>query len=315
LRAIRILKAGPLATIQDRGRFGFRDRGVPVSGAMDLQAQILGNLLVGNDVGAASIEITLGGFITEFLKEVHFAVTGSDQAPRLNHDPIANWTCHTAKKGDVLSLDYAQSGLRSYLALSGGVEVPVVMGSRSTYLRGGFGGYQGRALKEGDILHVGGASGKPILTLPSGLIPPYSDQPTLRVIPGPQDDSVTVKGMETFLSAHYEVTPRADRMGISLAGPLIELGRGVDIISDGTCAGAIQVHGNLQPTILAADCQTTGGYLKIATVISTDLPQLAQLRPGARVSFKNIDLLEAREIFVKNQFQLRSFYERHGIAR
>ena len=314
MKAIRILETGPLATIQDRGRFGFRDRGVPVSGAMDQQAPMLGNLLVGNDVGAASIEITLGGFKAEFLSEVQFAVTGSDQAPRFNDAPIANWTCHGAKKGDVLNLDYAQSGLRSYLALSGGVEVPVVMGSRSTYLRGGFGGYQGRALKDGDILHLGDISGRPIFVFPTGLIPLYSDQPTLRVTPGPQDDYVTAKGMESFLSGQYEVTTRADRMGISLSGPLIELRKGADIISDGACAGAVQVHGNQQPTILGADCQTVGGYVKIATVISTDLPLLAQLPAGAKVHFRGIDLWPAREIYLKNQFQLRSFYERHGIA-
>jgi biotin-dependent carboxylase-like uncharacterized protein len=300
--------------IQDRGRFGFRDRGVPVCGAMDQQALMVGNLLVGNDVGAAAIEITLGGFKAEFLSEVQFAVTGSDQVPRLNHDLIANWTCHFAAKGDILSLCYAQSGVRSYLALSDGVDVPVVMGSRSTYLRGGFGGYLGRALKKGDILHLGDTSGKPILAFPSGLIPPYSDQPTLRVVPGPQDDYVTGKGMESFLSSLYEVTTRADRMGISLSGPLIELAGGADIISDGTCAGAVQVHGNQQPTILAADCQTVGGYVKIATVISADLPLLAQLPAGARLRFEIIDLLQARETYLKNQFLLRSFYERHGNA-
>jgi len=314
LRAISILEAGPLATIQDRGRFGFRDRGVPVSGAMDQQALMVGNLLVGNEVGAAAIEITLGGFKAEFLGDAHFAVTGADQAPRLNHGPIANWTCHCAKAGDVLHLDYARFGLRSYLAVAGGMDVPEIMGSRSTYLRGGFGGYQGRALKKGDILPLGETFGKPILALPAGLIPPYAEQPTLRVIPGPQDDYVTVQGMETFLSSLYEVTTRLDRMGIALSGPLIELRRGADIISDGTCAGAVQVHGNQQPTILAADCQTVGGYVKIATVISTDLPLLAQLPAGAKVRFASIDLLKAREIYLKNQFLLRSFYERHGNA-
>ena len=315
MRTISILEAGPLATIQDRGRFGFRDRGVPVSGAMDQQALVVGNLLVGNDVGAAAIEVTLGGFRAEFLCATHFAVTGSDQAPRLNHAPIANWTCQHASKGDVLSLDYARFGLRSYLAVAGGIAVPEMMGSRSTYLRGGFGGHQGRALQKGDILPLGENFGKPIFAFHAGLIPPYSEQPTLRVVPGPQDDYVTTKGMETFLSSLYEVTTRLDRMGVALAGPLIELRRGADIISDGTCAGAVQVHGNQQPTILAADCQTVGGYVKIATVISTDLPLLAQLAAGAKVHFASIDLLQTREIYLKNQFRLRNFHECHGNAR
>ena len=281
---------------------------------MDQQALVVGNLLVGNDVGAAAIEITLGGFKAEFLGDVHFAVTGADQAPRLNHGPIANWTCQWAKAGDVLSLDYARFGLRSYLAVAGGIAVPEIMGSRSTYLRGGFGGYQGRALKEGDILPLGETFGKPIPAFPAGLILPYAEQPTLRVIPGPQDDYVTAEGIETFLSSLYEVTTRLDRMGIALSGPLIELRRGADIISDGTCAGAVQVHGNQQPTILAADCQTVGGYVKIATVIATDLSLLAQLAAGAKVRFASIDLLQAREINLKNQFLLRNFYERHGNA-
>jgi biotin-dependent carboxylase-like uncharacterized protein len=315
LRAISIFEAGSLATIQDRGRFGFRDRGVPVSGAMDQQALMVGNLLVGNEAGAAAIEITLGGFKTEFLSDVHFAVTGADQEPRLNDGPVVNWTCQWAKAGDVLSLDYARLGLRSYLAVAGGMAVPEIMGSRSTYLRGGFGGYQGRALKKGDIVHLGETFGKPIFAFPAGLIPLYSEQPTLRVIPGPQDDYVTAEGMETMLSGLYEVTTRLDRMGIALAGPLIELRRGADIISDGTCAGAVQVHGNQQPTILAADCQTVGGYVKIAAVIAADLPLLAQLDAGAKVRFASIDLMQAREIYLKNQYLLRSFYERYGNAR
>lgn len=314
MRAIGILEAGPLAMIQDRGRFGFRDRGVPVSGAMDQQSLAVGNLLVGNDAGAAAIEITLGGLKAEFLCDAHFAVTGADQAPVLNGVSISNWTCHSAKKGDVLRLDYARSGMRACLAVSGGVDVPEVMGSRSTYLLGGFGGYQGRALRKGDLLPLGKTAGKPIFTFPEGLVPPYSDRPTLRVIPGPQDDYVTEAGMDSFLSGVYEVTARADRMGISLSGPLIELAGGADIISDGTCSGAVQVHGNQQPTVLAADSQTTGGYVKIATVISADLPLLAQLSPEAPVHFAAVGLFEAREIHLKNRYQLRSFYERYGSA-
>jgi biotin-dependent carboxylase-like uncharacterized protein len=288
--------------------------GVPVSGAMDQQAFMVGNLLVGNGLGAASIEITLGGFKAEFLGEACFVVTGSDQAPRLNQAPIENWKCHFAGRGDILSLGYARSGLRSYLALSGGVQVPVIMVSRSTYLRGAFGGFEGRALKEEDILCLGDTYDDPILVFPSGLIPPYSDEPTLRVIRGPQDDHVTAEGMEEFLSGAFEVTTRADRMGIGLSGPLIELRKGADIISDGTCTGAVQVHGNGQLTILGADCQTVGGYVKIATVISTDLPLLGQVSAGVKVRFEEIALLEARELYMRNQFQLRSLYERNRRA-
>lgn len=314
MRAIGIVEAGPLATIQDLGRFGFRDRGVPVSGAMDRQALVVGNLLVGNDPGAAAIEITLGGFKAEFLCDAHFAVTGAEHAPTLNGVPVSSWACHAAGRGDSLHLDYARSGLRSCLAVSGGVAVPEIMGSRSTYLRGGFGGHGGRPLRKGDILPLGNVVGKPIFAFPSGLIPPYSDRPTVRIIPGPQDDRVTEEGMQCFLSGLYEVTARSDRMGIGLSGPPIGLARGADIVSDGTCAGAIQVSGNRQPTVLAADCQTTGGYVKIATVISTDLPLLAQLPVGAGIRFTAVGMLQAREVYLKNQYQLRSFYDRYGIA-
>lgn len=306
MRALRVLDPGPLATIQDLGRYGLRDRGVPVSGGMDLQALRIANLLVGTSEGAACIEITLGGFAAEALCTTRFAVTGADQEIRLNGTTVLPWTSHRASPGDVLTLDYPRLGCRSYLALGGGVDVAPVMGSRSTYLRGGFGGYQGRALRREDVLHCfeAGPTGGP--GVPSRLIPPYAEHPVLRVVPGPQEQSFTEAAIRAFFSQSYEVTHRADRMGIALMGPEIAHGESPDIVSDGVIPGSIQVPGSRQPILLMADAQTTGGYAKIGTVASFDLPLAAQLRPGSRVRFELIGLLEAREIYLKREYLLRS---------
>lgn len=328
MRSIAVLEPGPLATVQDRGRFGFRALGVPVSGAMDLQALRVGNLLVGNCDAEAGIEITVGGFLARFHCDAGFALSGAARGAYLNGEPIAFWQAHRAKDGDVLSIgdasfadEYGRSikrkvleefadagaGLRIYLAVSGGIELPPVMGSRSTYLRGGFGGLGGRRLLPGDALPLGYPAGKAReKAAPAELIPRYSSRPVLRAILGPQEDRVLDEGKSVFFSETYEVSLRADRMGLALAGPSLKLAGGADIISDGTCPGAVQVHGNLQPTILASDCQTAGGYVKIATVIAADLPLVAQLSPGDRVRFEEMNLWQAREIYLRNEYLIRT---------
>jgi len=285
--------------------------GVPLSGAMDPSALRIANGLVGNGPGAAAIEITWGGFRAEFIKDGLFAVTGADVEVAINGEAVPMWTTGRASRGDVLTIGHASRGLRSYLALSGGIEVPLVMGSRSTYIRGGFGGLHGRALAKGDIIEVGLASRTDARhrRAPAGVIPLYGDQPTLRVVPGPQEDLITREGIAAFLSEPYTVTERCDRMGIFLKGPKITHRQGPDIISDGTIPGSVQVPGSGWPTLLGADCQTTGGYVKIATVISADLPLVAQLVPGAHVRFAAVSLMEAREIYLKRELQLRRFCE------
>jgi biotin-dependent carboxylase-like uncharacterized protein len=297
--------------VQDLGRFGFRDRGVPLSGAMDQQSLRVGNLLVGNPDGAACVEITLGGFRAEFLCGVHFALTGAEIGASLNGRSVPNWECHHAIGGDVLELGSTRLGVRTYLTIEGGIMVPPVMASRSTFLRGGFGGFHGRALRKDDVLPLGEPISRPIFNLPDALIPPYSNHPMLRAIAGPQDDCITPKGLETFFSSEYEVTDRSDRMGSILAGPRVEHRFGGDIISDGTCPGAVQVPGNGQPMILTADCQTTGGYVKIATVIASDLPLVAQLGPGTLLRFERVSLDQARLSYLKTEYLLRSLYEHH----
>ena len=310
-----------MATIQDWGRYGFQDRGVPVSGAMDREALRIANLLVANAPGEAAVEITLGGFVAEFLDRAIFAVGGADLGPRLNGVPLPCWVQCTAEAGDMLSMDRRHSGCRVYLALAGGIDVPLVMGSKSTYLRGGFGGYRGRRLQSRDILECGvpsctatfsriGASGGAIVAWPSELIPAYSDHPILRVVPGPQAESVTEAGWARFLSCEYQLTDRSDRMGCVLRGPAITHRMGADILSDGAGFGAVQVPGNGQPIVLMADRQTIGGYAKIATTASFDLPLLAQLLPGDTVRFSAIDLWEAREVHLRREYRVRRAMQR-----
>ncbi len=269
---------------------------------MDQAAYRLGNLLVGNRGNEASLEITVGGLAVEFLIDTRFAVTGAEPEARLNNGVIPTWACHLAAKGDTLELGFGRRGVRWYLALAGGFDVPLVMGSRSTYLRGGFGGLEGRPLQKGDILESGAPLGPGyFLPFPPELIPHYSHEPLLRVILGPQEDEITAEGMATFLKSLYTVTPRCDRMGCLLQGPSIKHRKGPDIISDATAFGAIQVPGSGQPIILMADRQTIGGYVKIATVASVDLPLIAQAIPGDRVCFQAIGLREAQALLMERE--------------
>jgi biotin-dependent carboxylase-like uncharacterized protein len=310
LNALKIISAGMLATVQDLGRYGFCDRGVPVSGAMDRFALKAGNLIVGNPAGAAAIEATFDGFEAEFLGPRNFAVTGADLDAALNGRPVLNWRSYPAKPGDVLTLSRTRLGCRAYICVEGGIDVPLVMGSRSTYLRGQFGGFQGRMLQKDDVIQCGVETGKPAGELPSGLIPRYGDAPFLRVVAGPQDDYFTPEGLDAFFSGTYTLTDRWDRMGCALAGPAIAHAKGANIISDGIMAGSVQVPGNSQPMLLLADSQTVGGYPKIATVASFDLPLVAQLTPGCRVRFQAIPFTQALEIHLKKEYMLRSWYEK-----
>lgn len=312
-RAIRILDSGPLATVQDAGRFGYQDRGVPVSGAMDLQAFRIANSLAGNDETAACIEITWGGFQAEFMDRACISVTGADPKPRLNGHVFPCWSGIRVQKGDILETDIAESGCRIYLGVSGGVDVPVVMGSRSTYLRGGFGGHLGRALQAGDILPIGRGSRALIPKCPQGFIPAYTKNPLIRVVMGPQAETLIPESLNDFLSMPYEVTDRWDRMGYSLKGPVLTHAGQADIVSDGTVFGAIQVPGNGQPIVLMADRQTIGGYAKPAAVVSVDLPILAQLVPGDSIRFQSVSLWDARELSVSAEFRFRN-WRMHELA-
>ena len=305
---ITLLKAGLLATVQDLGRPGFRDSGMPVAGAMDRQAMAAANLLVGNDPGAATVELTLLGGTWRFEEEVLAAVAGADMSATLDGAPVGPWSSFVARAGSQLAFKSARSGVRAYLAVRGGIDVPVVLGSRSTYARAGVGGFQGRVLATGDRLPVGAALGSapaPLVLAPRE-IPPSGGGATLRVLLGPQDDRFTAEGIATFLSGGYRVTPQNDRMGYRLEGPPIAMRGPADIITDPLVPGAIQVPGGGQPIVMAADAQTTGGYIKIAAVIGPDLRLLGQARSPDLIRFTRITQAEAVRA-VKG--------ERDGLAR
>ncbi len=283
-----------MTSVQDLGRFGYQQYGVPVSGGMDSFSLRVANILADNTEESACLEMTLHGPTLKALRPCHVALTGANMQPSLNDQRIEMWTAYPMKKDDVLSLRNAMSGCRAYIAIAGGFEVPPILGSRSTYLRGNLGGYEGRMLRRGDILRGGRAQvrNKVRYLSPEGL-PQHLEIIKVKVLIGPQNDFFTKKGIETFLSSEYEVTPESDRMGYRLKGPTIEHSGEPEIVSDGVAVGAIQVPGSGMPIVAMRDAQTTGGYPKIANVTSVDVDRMAQLKPGDKVRFEKVELEEA----------------------
>jgi biotin-dependent carboxylase-like uncharacterized protein len=311
LTAFKVLEPGILTTIQDGGRFGFSQFGVPPSGALDAFSFKVANLLVNNHGNEACLEITLAGLKLRALGDFIIAITGGDIAPALNGEPLEMWRTHLLIEGDIIAFKKVRSGCRSYLSVSGGFIVPEVMGSRSTYLSGRFGGLEGRPLKKEDLLFRPD-SPSPLnrvgMPFPKEWIPVFEKEATLGAIPGPQNHHFTQEGFQTFLSSTYEVSPQSDRIGIRLNGPGIERRADVEesIISEGLISGAIQVPGDGKPIIILNEL-VTGGYTKIATVISADLTKVAQLKPGDRVRFKPISIEEAHGLLREQEDRLEKF--------
>jgi antagonist of KipI len=296
VKVIEVLDGGLHSTVQDLGRFGYQRYGVPTSGALDLFSIRAANRLVGNPDDAAGLEMTMLGPRLRFLAPATIALTGADLGARIDDRPVPRWESVVVEPGNVLSFLGPRDGLRAYLAVAGGIDVPIVLGSRSTYARSKLGGFDGRPVRAGDVLHV--AAARPVLlggalALPVSNQPAYGNAHRLRVVLGPQDDRFTAEGIRTFLSATFAVTPQSDRMGCRLGGPAIEHSRGADIVSDGTPFGAVQVAGDGAPIVLLADRGTAGGYTKIAAVIGPDIPRLAQAAPGDTVTFTTVTLDEA----------------------
>ena len=279
--------------MQDLGRPGYLRVGIPASGPVDEGAFVLANRLVGNADGAAGLECTLIGPRVEFTDERRVAVTGADMAATLNGAAAPLGQAFRVKAGDVLKLGPARSGVRAYLAVSGGIDTPPALGSRATYPRGQLGGLGGRALKKGDDLPLGPARAGRLGRVRAGAMLEYASDPEIRVVLGPQDDRFTARGIAAFLEGPYEMLPQSDRMGARLRGPVIEHARGHDIISDGIPLGGIQVVGDGQPIVLLVDRQSTGGYTKIATVCSFDIGRVGQVRPGQRLRFRAVTVGEA----------------------
>lgn len=300
MASVIINRAGLLTTVQDTGRYGYQRYGMPVSGAMDTFSCELANLLVGNDPGDACLEATVAGPELLFTGETTVAVTGADLGPHINGNSIPLNSALSVKQGDRLGFTGLKSGCRSYIAFAGGVAVPAVMGSRSTYLRAGIGGFQGRALMPGDELPLGEPRGNPRLKkIPVGLVPEYKHEQTIRIIPGPEAHYFEIEGLRSFLSTEYRVTAQSDRMGYRLSGEVIMHREGrAGIISAGISAGTVQVPGDGQPIILMADRQTSGGYARIANVISVDLTLLAQMKPGDTIRFTETTLDHARQLYI-----------------
>ena len=307
--------------------------GFRVSGAMDRRAYTVANLLTGNDGTEAALEFVMQGPTVVFEEDTVIALCGGEFGALLNGSPLANNIACQVHKGDRLELGFVKKGNYGYLAVRGGLDVPEVMGSRSTDVKCRLGGYQGRKLQDGDRIEVPAVkwTGLPVgkqkvqdtsaghrRTVQEQDIPFFTEAwgnketgVTLRAVLGPQDDHFTREGIQTFATQEYTVTDQCDRMGFRLDGPEIKHNeKGADIISDGIAFGSIQVPSHGKPIIMMADRQTTGGYAKIATVISTDLPKLVQCRPGGRVRFRIISVEEAQLYYRMEQKEYKKLKDK-----
>ncbi|MFE5317525.1 biotin-dependent carboxyltransferase family protein [Paenibacillus sp. NPDC056579] len=320
---IHVRKPGLLTTVQDAGRYGYQKYGVIVSGVMDSFAHRTANLLVGNDEQAASLEMTIIGPSLYFEAAALIAVCGSDFSAKADGMPVPMWRPVYIKAGTTLEFGSSREGCRGYLAVSGGMDVPKHMNSYSTYLRAGFGGFEGRALKEGDLLQL-----KPVTALGRKMLrrleseagetafhsvkwrisyeimPAYKPNPEIRVIPGAQYDLFDSDCIEALLSSEFKVQPQSDRMGYRLAGQPLAMLERKEMLSEPVTFGTIQVPPDGNPIVLMADRQTTGGYPKVAQVITADLPLLAQAQIGSGVRFKLADLHEAQEAYLLTEWNL-----------
>jgi KipI family sensor histidine kinase inhibitor len=305
LPGIEVIRSGMFTTVQDLGRTGHRAQGVVLSGAVDAFAMRLANLVVGNAESAAGLEFTLVGPELKFLHDTVVALGGAD------FGVLPRWRPVRIRAGTQLKFGAAQHGYRGYLALAGGLDVAPVLGSRSTYVRAGFGGLAGRPLREGDILPVPDVPR--ILgdhwRIDERIVPPYSREPTVRVVRGAQADEF---GAE-FHSTRYTVTPQADRMGVRLRGPALVRASTRELLSSPVAPGTVQVPPDGEPIALLADAQTIGGYPQIAHVIAVDLPLVAQLRPGDALRFREVTLEEAHELTVAREHAIAIL--REGLAQ
>ncbi|CAI1175326.1 MULTISPECIES: 5-oxoprolinase subunit PxpC [Serratia] len=289
---LKILRAGIYTTVQDLGRNGFRRLGISQGGALDIPALKIANLLVGNSPESAGLEITLGQFSAEFTHNGWIALTGAGCDAQLDGKSLWTGWRYPVKKGQQLTLKMPKRGMRSYLAVSGGINVPEMLGSRSTDLKAGFGGLEGRQLKEGDVLPAG-----KLQALPTTVIgvkqPLFSNR--IRVLTGPEYDEFSQQAQDDFWRTAWQLSPQSNRMGYRLhGGSALTRTTEREMLSHGLIPGVIQVPHNGQPIVLMADAQTTGGYPRIACVIEADLFHLAQIRLGDALHFIPCTLAEAQ---------------------
>lgn len=313
--SLRVIKPGLLTTIQDLGRKGFQKHGVIVSGAMDTYSLRIANLLVGNQEGEAALEVTLMGPTFKVEEDCVIAITGGDLSPTIDDRTVPMWRPVYVKKGAILRFGRCKSGCRAYLSVAGGYAISEVLGSKSTYLRGQMGGYKGRALQVDDVVLFNGHSTmikhkwtESFLAakwfvhakefLPSRI-------PVIRFLAGSQYEYFTNSSKLQFVRSLFKVSSQSDRMGYRISGPALELQHKRDILSEAVSNGSIQVPPDGNPIILLADRQTTGGYPKIAQVITTDLSLIGQLKPGESIQFSQVTLKEAEQLYIQKEQKLK----------
>lgn len=300
---IEILEPGLASSVQDLGRRGFYHVGIPPSGALDLGSAKMANLLVGNDENAALIESPYMGPRLRFSEPSVVAVTGAVMPVTVNGRPAPQWESFAVEAGDEVAFGFLNAGARVYIAVAGGIDVPQVLGSRSTYALGGFGGQDGRPLRAGDLLRTGAGVGRPGKVVPEHLRPRLSREVELRVVLGLYDYRLTESGLACLLDSAWTLTPVADRTGFRYSGPTLDwkertqpFGAGSDpsnIVDAGYPIGSIQVPGGVEPIILHRDAVSGGGYAMVATVISVDMDKVGQCAPGTLTRFRAVSLDEA----------------------
>ena len=300
---MEVLRPGQLTTVQDLGRRGFQDQGVPVGGAADPVALRIANLLVGNPEGAAGLEMTLTGPRLRFARDTVVALGGAAMAAEVDGVAIPFWRPVRVRAGETLDVGGARTGCRAYLACAGGIDVPPVLGSRSTYLPSAFGGMEGRPLRAGDRLPLGEAGARSAAVLRAierdarrngaaawwagpRALPAYGPSPEVMLVPGSHTAALTASSRALLFSERFRVSPHSDRMGCRLEGPALELAAPLELTSEGVAPGTVQLPPGGSPIVLLADGGTTGGYPRIGHVATVDLPLLAQLRPGDTLRFR-----------------------------
>lgn len=327
--SLYILRPGLLTTVQDLGRYGYQQDGIIVSGAMDAAALRVANLLVGNAESAAGLEITLLGPRIQFEADHLIALTGANLSPTLNGQSVGLHRPVWVTAGTELAFGKAMAGCRTYLAVAGGVAVPLVLSSRSTYLRAGFGGHEGRALRAGDGLPVGAPTALGVrlhqrlarmgsawaaasFTPGPVLCPMPSRAPVLRAVRGPEYGQFLTESQQAFWEEPFIITPEADRMGYRLHGPPLKRRAETELLSSAVTFGTVQVPAGGQPIVLLADHQTTGGYPRLAQVISADWSGLAQAAPGHQLRFQEVSVAKAQAIYLAQEAQLRALRQALG---
>ncbi|MFX3622518.1 MAG: biotin-dependent carboxyltransferase family protein [Ectobacillus sp.] len=309
--ALTVIRPGLLTTIQDLGRFGFQKYGVIASGAMDPLSHRIANLLVGNPEQEATLEITMVGPLIEFSVPTLIAICGGDLSPALDGVSIPMYKPVLAEKGSRLSFGKARNGCRTYLAVAGGFSIAPTMNSKSTYLRAGIGGYNGRALQAGDIIPCKEWTKRVPLPANWGASRVFRiKQGPIRAIKGKEFPLFSAKSQTDFFSQPFSVTLNSDRMGYRLSGPKLTLQKPTELVSEAVSFGTIQVPSDGNPIALLADRQTTGGYPRIAAIISVDLPNIAQAKPRDTISFQEIPLAKAQQLYIKQELDIKELKAR-----